>query len=127
MKIISAIDYGYRTVLRVCLNPDQPNWVHVVGEHMRDREGVPMYNDSGGPVLLTSDKVSVGETGENCHNCRQNWEIVEVIFEGADLYGEDMDGGPVRLSDDDLAVMAFTRVSSYGPPRVLGGILGQSD
>ena len=127
MEIIKAVEYGERTVIRVCLNPGEPEWVHYVGSQSRDGSGGLEFKDDGSPLLITSRVVLSGETGETCHNCRYNWDITEVILEGADLYGVGVDGEPLRLSDDQLVVAACARVAASPTQRVLDSLVGRSD
>lgn len=115
MQIISAKDYGYRFVVRVTVNPDEPNWVHVVGLPLLDAEGVPVLDDDGHEVLVTSSLVPAGETGDTCWNCRQNWRIKEFVFEGETLYVEDADGNKVRRDNLDLAADAFAMANDVVP------------
>lgn len=115
MQIISAKDYGYRFVIRITMNPDVPNWVHVVGAPLLDVHGAVVVDGDGVEVLVTSSLVPDGETGASCHNCRQNWRIKEVIFEGNTLYAEGVDGGLVRRDNLDLAADAFAMANDVVP------------
>ena len=65
MKVIKATEYSdiARTALRVCSNPDDPEWVHIVGEQRLGADGVLMIADDGSPVLIT-------------------WKVREFIFDG---------------------------------------------
>jgi len=96
-----------------------------VGETFRDAEGIEVLDDSGGPVLIKSSVVPEGETGESCHNCHMNWDVSEVILEGSDLYRPGTDGEPVRLDDDELATIAFTRAAKPLAATVLIGLEGR--
>lgn len=127
MLIISAVDYGYRAVIRVVHNPGVPEWVHIVGEQRRDPDGFGMFELDGTPVMIGAALVPTGESGVTCHNCRYNWDITEVILEGDDLYGKGVDGEPLRLADDELGALAFARVAAASAPRVLHGLVGRSD
>jgi len=84
MKVIKATEYSdiARTALRVCSNPDDPEWVHIVGEQRLGADGVLMTADDGSPVLITSANIESDCTEETCHNCRYNWKVREFIFDG---------------------------------------------
>lgn len=124
MQIISAKDYGYRFVIRVTMNPDEPNWVHAVGDPLLDAQGTPVLDGGGHAVLVTSSLVPDGETGATCHNCRQNWRIKEAIFEGETLYVEGVDGGLVRRDNLDLAADAFAMANDGGPGADVNELVG---
>jgi hypothetical protein len=103
-KIIKATDYGYRKVMQVALNPDDPEWVHIVGEQVRDANGIGVLAaDNSTPVLITSATVPDGETGRTCHNCRYNWNVREFVWTGDAELKKVVDGVVVNKTDDDLA------------------------
>ncbi len=86
MKVIKATDYGFRKVIQICLNPDDPEWVHIVGEPLRGPDGTPISKADGTPELITDPNVPPGEDGTTCHNCRYNWKVQEFIWTGEQLY-----------------------------------------
>lgn len=69
MKIISAIDYTFRKVVRVLLNDAEPQWVH------EDEEGkrTPAPDGHTG---------NTDEGKEACSECRNNWNVFEALFDG---------------------------------------------
>ena len=126
MEIISAKDYGYRVVIRICFNPNAPQWVHTVGECAKDSAGVDRVTSGGDLVLITSSIVPAGETGETCHNCHYNWDVSEVVFEGSSLFRSGPGGEWTRFTDDELADAAFLQVARPDVPLVLDGLEGRS-
>lgn len=118
MKIIGATRYGLRTVIQVCLNPDEPEWVHVLGKPVLDITGVPVLMDSGEPLLVTSTVVTPGETGEMCHNCRHNWDVKEFIFDGLEYSGK---------TADELWELVCGRASAGTVLVPIAELLGRSD
>ena len=66
MKIIHAADYGFRKVIRVCVNPEDPESVHSDGS---PHTGVaPPGTD---PAL---------KPWEWCPDCRYNWQVEEFVW-----------------------------------------------
>ena len=66
-KITKAMDYGYRKVIDVVLNPEAPHWVH------------------------TGDTIHPPEMVGNCPNsmvCTNNWKLREFIWTGEELFYE---------------------------------------
>ena len=127
MKIIKATNYGFRTVLVVCINPEDPEWVHRVGEPLRDEFGQDLFDDSGEMLTIQATDEPCAETGETCHNCRQNWQRVEVIFDGEEQGETDAEGVLQRHSDADFALLAFARAKASSEPETLSGLVGTRD
>ena len=96
VTILDAKEYGDRTIIRVCLNPEKPEWKHTIGEQVRDADGLPMFQSDGKPDLMMSEVVPSGETGETCHSCHLNWKIREFIFDGVARFVEDTGGKLIR-------------------------------
>lgn len=118
MKIISAIDYGDRSVIRVCMNPDDPEWIHLVGDQVRGSDRLPTFGPDGAALLITSSVVPSGETGETCPNCRYNWAVKEFIFDGPDRDGQTV---------DELWERVCLLSREEPAPKVIGGLVGRSD
>jgi len=114
MKIISADKYSERTVLRVVFNDDQPEWAHIIGEHLMTDEGDFVWDpdNPGHHIRVTDATVPAGHTGDSeqakeagrtiCHNCKSNWEIREYLWDGADRCYDDADGVSQLKTDDML-------------------------
>lgn len=117
MLVIKATDYGARTVVRVALNPDDPEWVHVVGAPLRDSSGAVILESDGSERLVVSPTVPSGETGTTCHNCRYNWDVRELIFDGPEF--ED-------LSADELWALVCERCEPASRPVPITALLGRS-
>ncbi len=71
-KIISAKDYGPRKVIRVCLNPEDPESVHPDGA-----------SHTGATPAGTPPGLGPWEW---CHDCRYNWVVREFVWNGEELY-----------------------------------------
>jgi len=125
VKIISAKDHGHRVVIRIVHNPTAPEWVHIVGNQILSAEGVPRLLPDGEPDLVASTLPPPGHTGETCRNCRYNWDVSEIVFDGPDLFHIGASGDMVRFTDDELVVMAFTRAGRPLPPSILDGLEGR--
>lgn len=92
MKVLTAKDYGYRKVVRVLMNDTDPQWVHP---------------DGPSPTNHTGDTEDPDTTKEVCQECRNNWNVLEFIFQGDTLTNEyvvtpAVDG--VLATEDELAV-----------------------
>lgn len=120
MQIISAVDHGERVVIRVCHNPDSPEWVHMVGDQERDAHGLYLFNSDGSPKLIVSAACLLDGAGVSCHNCRYNWDVTEVILDGLELLGPD----GLRLADDTLGVRALSLSKKGFIARSILGIIG---
>ena len=70
--VIKATDYGYRKVIQVCSNPDDPEAVHVDG---RPHTGEP--SEGTDPAL---------KSWEWCSDCQYNWDVREFVWTGEELY-----------------------------------------
>ena len=78
--IISAKDYGYRKVIRVCLNPDAPQYVHT------DHSPHPARNVNG------------------CQrdDCHYNWTIRGFVWTQDEMYTESPTGKQRLKTNDQL-------------------------
>lgn len=103
-KIIKATDYGYRKVIVVCLNPDEPESVHA--------DGAP---HTGGPPLGADPNLRPWEW---CKECRYNWRVQEFIFDLADQsVSEGADAR--RMTDQELLAIVRTRLASPPSPETI--------
>lgn len=118
MKIINATNYDSRTVVRVCLNPDAPEWLHVVGDVEKDLAGEPMVGIDGEPSIIRSSMPPPDHTGETCHNCRYNWVVRELVFDGAEYADK---------SADELWELVCLACQPAAVPEVITDLVGRSD
>ncbi len=86
MKIIQAKDYGFRKVIRVVLNPEDPESVHPDGQ------------PHTGPAPKGTPKSL--KPWEWCHDCRYNWQVIEQVWTGEELYTLD-ESESIRLKTND--------------------------
>lgn len=125
MRIIKATNYGTRTVIRVVLNPNDPEWVHTPGEPVRDRNGFPMLDGAGEFLLVSTPDVAPGETGETCHNCHYNWTVRETIFDGAEQDVEEEGGEFRRKTDEEFIAEVVARLLVAPLPEPMVAMVGQ--
>lgn len=103
MLVVKATSYGFRTVIGVVLNPHEPHWIHEVGSPYLGDDGVPLLDSGGNPLLVTERVPPLTHSGDTCHNCRNNWQYAEAIFDGDDQYYLDSVRGKVLKSTGMLA------------------------
>ena len=94
-----------------------PEWVHVVGEQARDSSGQLIWSPDGTPLLIESSEVKSAETGDTCHNCRHNWVMRELIFEGVEYADK---------SVDQLWELVCLACQPATVPEVIDGLVGRS-
>lgn len=83
MKIISAADYGYRKVVRVLVNPDDPEAIHADGS---PHTGDPTTDRDIARVAAFRTEFGREPTSwEWCEDCRYNWDVREFTFTGTEL------------------------------------------
>jgi len=107
MKIIKATDYGFRKVARVVMNPDDPQWVH---------------EDGPAPVSHTGD-TTVSDTP--CHDCRMNWNVIEVKWDGDGLYNVAEDGARELKTDDELTTEVLAQAPLVPVRQAIIGLEGR--
>ena len=96
MKIIKATNYGFRTVVKVLLNPDAPEAIHA--------DGSP---HTGKPTTAVT-AAFFGEfdrpprSWEWCHKCTYNWQITEIQWDGDEQYNITEDGSKTLKTSDQL-------------------------
>ncbi len=83
MRIQKATDYGFRKVVRVVVNDDEPEWIHP-----RDRDAAHTADTARG---ADGELDATLAAGTECHACVLNWDIREIVFEGSDLELEDQE------------------------------------
>ena len=104
MQVISAIDYGYRTVLRVCHNPAAPHYVH------SDGSTHPDANINGCDNPDTLERV-----------CTYNRKVQEFIWDGDAQF---IDG--VRRDANSYWEELCQRCASPSTPLAIEGLVGRS-
>ena len=125
MRILSARNYGTRTVIRVVHNPDDAELVHRIGDQLRDLNGYYLTDSAGENVLITSDDAPLDHTGENCHNCHFNWNVSEVVWDGDDCFYTNAGGNRVPKPPEML--FSELRIRLAVPPAVeeIPGLSGE--
>ncbi len=108
MRIISAKDYGFRTVIRVT-DSSGPEWVHADGQaHSQATAVGPSVTAADGTV--TPGKLDPAlEAGTECHACRSNWKVREFIIQGAELYQDD---GTTRRTPPQIMALVKARLET---------------
>lgn len=81
MKMIKVTDYGFRRVVLVVLNPNDPQWLHPDGK--------------SAPARHTGNTEETNK--QICQDCRNNWTIEEFTFTRDELLvGLNKWGNPVH-------------------------------
>lgn len=104
MEIISATDYGFRTVIVVSHNPDEPRYVH------SDGSAHPSTNVDG----------CLADVGMP-HVCTGNRRLQEFVWDGELQY---QDG--IRRSAESFWDEICERCVALPAPLELGGLVGRS-
>jgi len=118
MEVLSAQTYGARLVVRLLMNPGEPEWVHRPGDQQRDLDGLPVFGDNGDPVLLRGSAVPPDETGRTCHNCRYNWTVKEVVLDGLEY---------VSMTADQIWELVLQMHEPDPVPQTIAGLSGRSN
>ena len=109
-KIVTSLDFGYRKVIRVCLNPDEPKFVHADGS-LHPTPGAPARGENGCPH---SRDVVTGQENRLVPGCQYNHKIVEYVFEGKWL----------KATDEELVAEVKRRVALLAPGKTIPGLVG---
>jgi len=102
LKCIKATNYGFRTVIVVCHNPDDPEYLH------DDSTAHPSENVSGCPA---------DESGDNL--CHYNHRLQEFIWDGDEQYED----GVLRTTDsfwDEICKLCIPSPA----PEVIAELIG---
>lgn len=118
MEIIKATNYGFRTVLLVLMNPGEPEWIHRVGSPLRDDVGAIVHDDAGKVAVVPPPPADHVFDGTVCHNCRYNWVVRELIFDGAEFADK---------SADELWELVCVACRPAPSPEEVVGLVGRSD
>ena len=120
MKTLSAIDYGYRKVIRVVLNPNDPESVHADGT---------AHQGAAPAATVTAFKAQNGRTPrawEWCHECRYNWQEIEFIWDGDEMYHHAPDGTRTLKTDDQLVAEIQLRLQPAPSAQAIVGLEGRT-
>ena len=101
-KIVKATDYGYRRVIRVCLNPDAPEFIH------DDVTPHPSNNPNGCPT----------------QTCQYNWEIREFVWSGEEMYTTTSSGRRRRKTSSELVDEIKSSLTVAPIPAQIPGLVG---
>jgi hypothetical protein len=105
MQIVSAKRYGFRTVIVVCHNPGEPEYIHDDG--------------SVHPSANTDGCYADDPAYQVCHGNRR---LDEIILDGPDQY---RDG--VLLTDDEIWAEVCKRCGPASDPTVIDGLIGRTN
>ncbi len=101
-KIIKATDYGYRKVIRVCSNPEEPEYVH------QDSTQHPISNVNGYPV-------------ETCH---YNWNVREFVWSREEMDTTTSTGKVRRKTNAELMKQIQSELAAVPSPTQIPGLAG---
>ena len=108
-KILTAKDYGYRKVITVVLNPQDPESVHP--------DGSP---HTGSPPTGTTPGLRPWEW---CHDCRYNWRVQEFVWTGDQLYTQTKSGRRRSKTDAELIAEIESRLQPVPAVIDISGLL----
>lgn len=99
MKILSANEYKgsdgfHRKVLKVVINPDDPEFIHADNSNHPTSEGGP----NGCPHTLDAD----GKEDNGVPGCTYNWQVHEHIWDGDEMHVVNGDGGKKLKTNSQL-------------------------
>lgn len=109
-KIIRAMDYGYRKVIVVCLNPDDPEAVHSDGT-----------THTGAPPAGTDPALKPWEW---CQDCTYNWQLLEFVWTDKELYKRSSSGSRILKSGTDLLNELKSRLPAPQSPETIFTLVG---
>lgn len=96
-KILKASDYGFRKVIVVVLNPDDPQWVHTDGSVH------PVSSKINCVPVATPGVDSLGKPLDSYYGiCTYNWKEREFIWTGDEMYKLNAEGQQVEKTASDL-------------------------
>lgn len=105
-KILSAVHYGGRVVIRVVMDPSAAEYTGADGSTEK-APGVPWGNETG---------------------ARYNWRVRELVWDGEELWTADGQGGRRLKTEAELLAEAKTRLAKEATPaaRSLTTMVGQT-
>lgn len=92
-RVISAMDYGFRKVIRVVVDDSIPQWIHPEDGGQPHAPGLAREVSPGG-VPFEGERGALNRSlagGTECYACKQNWIVEEYIFEQGALIMSDQD------------------------------------
>lgn len=104
MKVVKATSYGYRTVVVVCHNPEDPEYLH------SDGSVHPVSNIHGCPNDVAGGRL-----------CTYNHRVQDFIWDGEAQF---IDG--VRRSGESFWEELCQRCASLPTPSEIEGLVGRS-
>lgn len=107
MKIVSTVDYGYRKVVRVVMNPDDPETIHPDGSLHTD---APRTGKDRARVLAYQAEFGRAPASwEWCPDCHYNWDVREYTFTNTELtVATNKWGNPVHDDQNPVGSRART-------------------
>ena len=111
--ILDAKDYGYRKIIRVCMNPEDPEQVHIdAGGNATAHTGDPPPGTD--PAL---------RPWEWCDSCRYNWNVREFIWTEDEMYKRAADGRRIQKSNADLLNEIKAKLTGPAPPETISALV----
>jgi hypothetical protein len=117
--IIKVADYGYRKAIKVCLNPDELEAVHIAVDGTKEPH-------TGDPPAGTDPLL---KTWEWCLDCKYNWTVREFLWTGADLNYKDARGNVktktnVMIKEELAQRLAADLLANPPVKKEIAGLLG---
>ena len=107
MEVKRYKDYGFRVAVDICLNPDEPQYIH------RDSTPHDVANINGCPYSI--DPVTGKET-DKVPGCVNNWRMVYLTWTDGELMTVDPQGKPRRKSTDEILAEAKAKAIATEQP-----------
>ena len=111
-KVLEATDYGYRKVIRVVTNPNDPESVHDDGS---PHTGVPPAGTAPGL-----------RAWEWCNDCRYNWNVQEFVWTGDELYTRDQAGSRRLKTNQELLDETSARLQPVATASQISELVDQT-
>lgn len=115
MKIIKATDYGFRQAIVVCLNPSDPEYVHL--------DSTPHPADAVNGCSHSRDSVTDLED-ESVPGCRYNWNVRELVWNGEEAYTTTSTGRRKLKTNAELLDEIKPHLAATPIPTQIPGLTG---
>jgi len=106
------------------MNPTESEWVHMAGAPARNAEGGYIVDGSGSPVLVGVAGLEGVHRVEACHNCRYNWDVRELIWDGEEQYTTTASGVRRRKTHGEFTEDVRIRLREPATTVVIPALVG---
>jgi hypothetical protein len=117
MKVIKADDYGFRKVIVVCYNPNDPEYIHL--------DSTPHPASAVNGCSHSRDAVT-GLEDESVPGCRYNWKVREFVWNGEEAYTTTSTGRRKLKTNTELLDEIKPRLAVLSEAKQIAGLLGKT-